>query len=181
MTTRVALLRYRAVSRMDSAERWIETCIVSGLHRHDDNSWFVPSCSSGHVVVIPCVEDSLTCACAITCSLRHTTGMMYQRVFHDVLSNFADGRCHASSSVDVSDGRCLDGFSAVTFEVTLSLHLLKDNESCWRVAPRQHVNEGCRRERQCSNEGSSDAVAEHRSGRQRRILRQTHGTSRRET
>ena len=39
------------------------------------------------------------------------------------------------------------------FEITLSLHLLKHNENCWRVAPRQHVNEGCRRERQCSNEG----------------------------
>ena len=58
------------------------------------------------------------------------------------------------------------------FAITLSLHLLRHNETCWRVAPRQHVNEGCRRERQCSNEGSSDEVAEYRSGRQRRILRQ---------
>ena len=84
MTTRVAPLRHRAVSRMDSAERLIETGIVSGLHRHVDNSWFVPSFSSGHIVVTPCVDVSPTCACAITCSLRHTTGMMYQRVFHDV-------------------------------------------------------------------------------------------------
>ena len=51
VTTRVAPLRRRAVSRMDSAERVIETGIVSGLHRYDDNSWFVPSFSSGHIVV----------------------------------------------------------------------------------------------------------------------------------
>ena len=52
VTTRVALLRHRAVSRMDSAERLIVTGIVSGLHRHDDNSWFVPPFSSGHIVVL---------------------------------------------------------------------------------------------------------------------------------
>ena len=70
---------------MDSAERLIETGIVSELHGHDDNSWFVPSFSSGHIVVAPCVDVSPTRACAISCSLRHTTGKMYQRVFHDVL------------------------------------------------------------------------------------------------
>ena len=37
----------------------------------------------------------------------------------------------------VSDGRCLDG-PAVMFEITLSLHLLKHNETFWRVASRQH-------------------------------------------
>ena len=60
MTTRVAPLRHRAVSRMDSAERWIETGIVSGLHRHGDNSWFVPSFSSGPIVVTSCVDVSPT-------------------------------------------------------------------------------------------------------------------------
>ena len=39
-------------------------------------------------------------------------------------------------------------FRTVASEITSSLHLLKHNETCWRVAPRQHVNEGCRRERQ---------------------------------
>ena len=96
--------------RMDSAERLIETGIGSLLHRHDDNSWFVPSFSSGHIVVTLFVDVSPTCACAISCILRHTTGMMYRRIFHGVLSNFGDGRCHACSSVDASDGRCLDGF-----------------------------------------------------------------------
>ena len=67
MTTRVAPLRHRAVSRMDSAERLIETGIVSGLHRHDDNSWFFPSFASGHIVVTLCVDASPTCACAISC------------------------------------------------------------------------------------------------------------------
>ena len=60
VTTRVAPLRHRAVSRMDSAERLIEIGIVSGLHRQGDNSWFVLSFSSGHIVVTPCVDVSLT-------------------------------------------------------------------------------------------------------------------------
>ena len=38
-----------------AAERLIVSGIVSGLHRHDDNSWFVPSFSSEHIVVIRCV------------------------------------------------------------------------------------------------------------------------------
>ena len=29
------------------------------------------------------------------------------------------------------------------FEITRFLHLLKSNQTCWRVAPRPHVNEGC--------------------------------------
>ena len=73
----------------------VVTSIVGGFHHHDDNSWFVPSFSSGHIVVTPCVDVYTTCAFASSCRLRHTTGMMYQRIFHDVLSNFGDGRCHA--------------------------------------------------------------------------------------
>ena len=94
-------------SRVASAERLSVIGIVSGLHRHDDNSWFVPSFPSGHTVVTLCVDVSQTCA--VSRGPRHTTSMVHQRVFHDVLSNFADGRCHACSSVDASDGKCLDG------------------------------------------------------------------------
>ena len=96
MTTRVAPLRHKAVSRMDSAERLSVTGIVSGPHHHDDNSWFV-------LVVTHCVTT-------LRHAHRHTTSMMSQLVFHDVLSNFEDGRCHAFSSVDANDRRCLDGF-----------------------------------------------------------------------
>ena len=53
--------------RMDKSERLIEIGIVSRLHRYDDNSWFVLSFSSGHIVVTPCVDVSTTCACATSC------------------------------------------------------------------------------------------------------------------
>ena len=118
VTTRVAPLRHRAVSRVDSAERWVETGIVIGLHRHDDDSWFVPSFSSGHIVVTPCVDVSPTCACAISCSLP-------SHHLHDVSTRLP--RCFVKLRrwkmaclffVDASDGRSL-------FEITLSFHLLK--------------------------------------------------------
>ena len=46
------------------------------------------------------------------------------------------------TSVKKTDGRCVDGFSAV-FELVWPLHLLKNNQTCWRVAPEQHLFEGC--------------------------------------
>ena len=110
VTTRVAPLRHRAVSRMDPAERLIVTGIVGGLHRHDDNSWFVPSFSSGHIVVTPCVDVSPTCACAISCSLRHTTGMMINASFMMSGQNSEMEDAMLEPPLMVSDGRCLNGF-----------------------------------------------------------------------
>ena len=44
-----------------------------------------PDAIGGDHCITPCVDVSPTCACAISCSLRYTTGMLYQPVFHDVL------------------------------------------------------------------------------------------------